>query len=182
MSAVMPDIGALYLRYGDTMHKVAASLLREAGLESHARDAVQDAIVSIMASPPQNVQNWEAFLVLAVKRKAIDRIRSADARHAGPELDESVHDYVDDRVDVADQVAEAIDCSRRAGFAWDALSVLDDRQRKVVLDITALERSRGDVAAELGVTPGRVSQIMKQALALLEEEMTEQKGKEGHDE
>ena len=52
------------------MHKVAASVLREAGRADEAGDAVQDAIVSVLASPPGKVANWEAFLVTAAKRRA----------------------------------------------------------------------------------------------------------------
>lgn len=64
MSNVSPDLGALYLRHRDAMHKVAASVLREAGRASEAADAVQEAILSVMTSPPRHVRNWEAFLVV----------------------------------------------------------------------------------------------------------------------
>jgi RNA polymerase sigma-70 factor (ECF subfamily) len=176
MSAAMHDLGARYLRYGDAMHKVAASVLREAGLASQARDAVHDAMVSIMASPPDDVQNWEAFLVTAAKRKALDRIRSADVRHAGPDSVESVHDRIDDDVDIAEDVAAELDRKDRAAVAWDCLSILDDRHRKVVWDIVALERSREEVASELGVSPARVSQIIRRALTLLRQEMNRREG------
>jgi RNA polymerase sigma factor (sigma-70 family) len=168
----MPELGALYLRYRDAMHKVAASVLREAGLTCQAGDAVHDAIASIIASPPGDVQNWEAFLVTAAKRKALDRIKSADVRRAGPELTEAVHDRIDNNVDIAEDVAAEIDRKELAAVAWDCLSVLDDRDRKVVWDIAALERSRDDVASELGVSPGRVSQLMSRALVQLRQEMS----------
>jgi RNA polymerase sigma-70 factor (ECF subfamily) len=157
------------------MHKVAASVLREVGLASEAGDAVQDAIVSIMASPPSNVQNWEAFLITAAKRKALDRVRSADVRHAGPELAESRHDRMDD-TDIAEDVATDIDRKQRAAVAWDCLSILDDRHRKVVWETMALGRPRDEVAAELGVTPPRVSQMTTRALTLLREEMNKREG------
>lgn len=95
MSNTPPDLGAFYLRHRDAMYKVVASVLREAGRVSEPDDAVHDAIVSIMASPPKIVQNWEAFLVTAAKRKALDRIRSAAARHVGPEFVEATHDRPD---------------------------------------------------------------------------------------
>ena len=179
VSAVPPDLGAHYIRHRDAMHKVAASVLREAGLASQAGDAVNDAIVSIMASPPNDVRNWEAFLVTAAKRKTLDRIRSAEVRHAGPELDETLHDQIGD-VDIADVVAADVDRKKGAAVAWDCLSILDSRHRKVVWDITALERSRDEVAVELGVSPARVSQMMTRALALLREEMSAREG--GNDE
>jgi RNA polymerase sigma-70 factor (ECF subfamily) len=157
------------------MYQVAASVLREAGRSSEAGDAVSDAMVSIMASPPRNVRNWEAFLVTAARRKALDRIRSAEVRHAGPELVEATHERPDD-VDIAQDVAADLDRKQRAGVAWDCLSILDDRHRKAVWEFVALERPRSEVAAELGVSPARVSQMMTRALGLLRDEMTRREG------
>jgi len=180
MTAVPPDLGALYLRYGDAMHKVAASVLREAGRAAEAGDAVSDAIVSIMASPPKGkVRNWEAFLVTAAKRKALDRVRSAYVRHAGPEFVESAHDR-GDGTDIAEDVAADLDQRQRAALAWDCLAILDERHRRAVQETVALERPRSEVAAELGVSPARVSQMTKPALALLREEMNRREG--GNDE
>jgi RNA polymerase sigma factor (sigma-70 family) len=176
VTTVTPDLGALYLRHRDAMHKVAASVLREAGRAMEAGDAVHDAIVSIMASPPRGVRDWEAFLVSTAKRRALDRIRSAEVRHSGPEFQEAHHDRIDDDVDIAEDVADDLDRKQRASVAWDCLSILDDRHRKVAWDIAALERSRSEVAAELGVTPARVSQMMTQALGLLRKEINRREG------
>jgi RNA polymerase sigma-70 factor (ECF subfamily) len=154
----------------DAMYRVAASVLREVGRASEASDAVQDAIVSILASPPANVQNWEAVLVSAAKRRAIDRIRSASARHDGGAVDET-HDRAEPSEDLADDVASIVDSHRRAAVARDSLAVLDDRHRKAVWEVRGLERSRNDVAADLGVTPARVSQMVTSALRDLRDEM-----------
>jgi RNA polymerase sigma-70 factor (ECF subfamily) len=159
------------------MYQVAALVLREVGRASEAADAVNDAIVSIIASPPTDVRNWEAFLVTAAKRKALDRVRSAEVRHAGPELAEAIHDRADG-VDLAEDVADAMDRKEQASHAWDCLSILDDRHRKAVWETVALERPRSEVAAELGVTPGRVSQMTTRALALLREEMNRREGRD----
>ena len=58
VAVVPPDLGALYLRHRDAMRGVAASVLREAGLADTAGDAVHEAIVSIMKSPPGDVRDW----------------------------------------------------------------------------------------------------------------------------
>lgn len=158
------------------MFKVAASVLREAGRASEAEDAVQDAIVSIMSSPPRDVENWEAFLIAVAKRKALDRLRSADVRHAGPEFSDVTHDRADD-MDLAGDIADALDRKERAALAWDCLSVLDERHRKAVWETVALGRPRAEVAAELGVSPARVSQMTKRGLALLREEMDRKGGR-----
>lgn len=175
MGTVPPDLGALYLRHGSAMYQVAASVLREVGRASEAADAVSDAIVSVMASPPPDVRNWEAFLVTAAKRKALDRVRSAEVRHAGPKFVQVIHDRADD-IDLAADVVDAVDRREQAGKAWDCLSILDERHRKAVWETVALERPRSAVAGELGVTPGRVSQMTTRALALVREEMSRREG------
>lgn len=173
-----PDWGALYLLYRDVMHRVAAASLREAGLDAQVNDVVQEAMMSIMASPPTGeVKNWEALLVTVTKGRALDLIRSASVRHAGPELSDD-HDHAVD-TEIADDVAEAVDRSRRAGEAWDALSVLDERHRKVVWERAALGRSREEVAKDLGVSPARISQTLTHALEQLRDEMTERRERDG---
>lgn len=166
MDEVRADLAALYHQHKNAMHGIAAMVLRDVGLASEAPEAVQDAMVSILESPPEGVRSWEAFLVTAAKRKALDRVRSARVRHSGPALSETGHDFADG-TDTAEDVADAIDLQRRAGYVWDALPILNEQRRKVAWGVVAKERPRGEIAAELGVTPGRVSQIRKEALAEL---------------
>ncbi|WBP93197.1 sigma-70 family RNA polymerase sigma factor [Mycolicibacterium neoaurum] len=175
MTSAPLDLAALYLRHRDAMYRVAASVLRDRGLEAQAADAVSEAVVSIVASPPENVVNWEAFLVTAAKRKALDIIRSAAVRHAGPELDQDLYDQGDD-TDIAEDVASRLDDVEQAAVAWDCLSLLDDRERKVAWEIGALGHSRDEVASRLGVSPSRVSQIFGRAMKMLREEMERKEG------
>lgn len=171
------DLGALYLRYRDTMHKVAASVLRGAGLSSQASDAVQDTMLSLISSPPSNVRNWEAFLVKAVKRKALDRVKSAHNRHTSHAPIDLTAD-VADSVDIAEDVSADLDLKQRAAVAWDSLCVLEDRDRKVVWDVVALQRPGVEVAREHSLSPGRISQIVERALRELREEMERREGKQ----
>lgn len=152
-------------------------MLREAGLSSQASDAVQDAMLSIISSPPSNVRNWEAFLVKAVKRKALDRIKSAHNRHTShAPLDPTAG--VADSADIAEDVSADLDRKQRAAVAWDSLCVLSDRDRRVVWDVVALQRPGIEVAREHALSPGRISQIVERALDELRHEMKRREGKQ----
>jgi DNA-directed RNA polymerase specialized sigma24 family protein len=52
------DWAALYLRHRDAMYRSAASILRGAGRTDLVLDAVQEAMTSLMASPPAAAENW----------------------------------------------------------------------------------------------------------------------------
>lgn len=155
------------------MHRVAAKVLREAGLADQAGDAVQEAMVSLMTSPLDDVRNWEAVMVATAKWRALDRLDSAVVRHAGPELSEE-HDRADGG-DVSEEVAESLDRKWVRALVWNNLAARDDRHRKVAWEYVALERPRAEVAAELGVTPARVSQMAKRVLEQLRDAMSQRR-------
>ena len=170
-----PDWAALYQKHRDAMYRVAARVLREAGLAESAEDAVMDAMTSLMNSPPtETVRNWEAVLVTAAKRKALDLLRSAAIQHRGPQLDET-HDTNDrTSVDIAEDVAQRVDDTRLGAILWDKLSVLDQRDRQIVWEVKALGRRREEVAAEYQISPARVSQICTSALKQLKEALDQE--------
>jgi RNA polymerase sigma factor (sigma-70 family) len=162
-----PDWAALYQQHRDAMYRVAARVLRDAGRADEAEDAVMAAMDSLMKSPPTNVKNWQAVMVTVAKHRALDLLGSAAARHEVA-TDESRR--LDLTVDgLADDVAELVDRQRACAVVWDKLALLDVRHRAVVREYIQLGRPRQQVAAELGVTPGRVSQMAKEALRILRE-------------
>src|ERR1035437_1640596 len=123
------------------MYRVAARILREVGRQDDAEDAVMAAIESLMKAPPSNVANWEAMMVHATKMRALDLLSSAAFRHSASE-DVTNFDGPASAC-VEDDVVELVDRQRAAATAWDKLSVLDDRHRKVAWDYVAMERPRG---------------------------------------
>ena len=133
--------------------------------KQEAEDAVMAAMESLDEISAEQVANWEAVMVTAAKRRAVDLLRSAAARHAGPPL-EAEDDHSDPLggSGLAEDVAEQIDRERAGAILWDKLALLDERHRTVVWEYKALGRPREEVAAELGVTPPRVSQIATEAL------------------
>ncbi|MGQ2915228.1 sigma-70 family RNA polymerase sigma factor [Microbacterium aurantiacum] len=165
------DIGALYLRHRDTLHRVAASVLREVGLQDEKDDVVGEAMLSVAANPPTGVHNWEAFLVRVVKNKAYDRIRAADVRHFGRTLDMDHDDQTDPGEDAIGDVDEKVDAARAGAHLWDSMAVLDERERYIVREHIQNQRPQGELAEELGVSRPRVNQILKQALQKLNDDL-----------
>lgn len=137
------------------MYGTARAVLRRKGLFDLADDAVQTAMMSVMKSPPSGeVRNWEAVLVDVTKKRALDILRSAPVRRSTELTEESVAR--------AESPAKQDETERRLDRVAAARAViarLSDRERHVVTQLFVLERDRADVAAELGVTPARVSQI-----------------------
>lgn len=167
MTQLEPDIGALYSTHKDAMHRVARRVLRDTGLESEADDVVSAVITSILQNRPTGVEKWEAFLVRATRNRAIDKLRSAAVKHAGPELGPE-HDLPDDH-DLGEDVADLIDAQSRAHRVRASVASLDPRLQTVAWEYIGKERPRQEIAAELGVSPGRISQMAKQVLELLRE-------------
>ncbi|MBF6102192.1 sigma-70 family RNA polymerase sigma factor [Nocardia cyriacigeorgica] len=158
---------------------MAVHVLHSAGMADHADDVIQGVFESLVRSQPTGVRNWEAYLITSVRNKARDLLGSAAIRHAGPSFDAQLHDDVDRSTDLADGVVEAADRSETAARAWDALAVLNTQQRQVFYQYRVLGRERAEVARELGVSPGRVSQIAMAAAELLKEAMNREQVADG---
>jgi hypothetical protein len=83
---------------------------------------------SLMKSPPANVLNWQAVLVTAVKRRALDLLGSSAVRH---EVATDASRLPDSVVDgLADDVAELVDRQRAGAVLWDKLALLDVRHER----------------------------------------------------
>lgn len=164
-----PDWAAMYLAHRDAMYRGAARVLRGAGLADQAGDAVQDAIESLMKSPPEGVRSWQAIMVTAAKRKALDRLKSAGVQRTGPELSPEHPGAVGQ--DVAEDVTEELDRQRLAALALRLIETLPPRDREVVLRCVVQEDTQKQVAADLGVSAGRVSQMVKAALEQLRDKI-----------
>lgn len=172
MPAQPPNLGALYQEHRDTLHRVAASVLREVGLQDEKGDVIQDAIVSLLESPPKEaIRDWLPFLIRVVKNKAYDRIRAAGVRHFGRTFDIEKDDHSDDVDSSFEDFEDDIDAVSVGAELWDALAKLDTRERHVVRELVQNGKTQAVVAIELGITRGRVAQILKQSLSKLRIEL-----------
>lgn len=173
MSAPMLDVGALYQRYRNEMWAVAYSALRGTGQEHLAGDVVHDVVLDLLTRPPAApVKNWTAYLVRACRNKATDKLRSAHYRHGGGPLEAPDHPPTVEFIaeDVVNQVGQQLDGAR----LWDALALLDPRDRQILWEYKANQRPRDDVARQFGVSPSRVSQIVTAAMETLRERLKEE--------
>jgi len=154
------DWAALYQKHRNAMYGVAYEVLRGSGRVDLAADAVQEAIVSLMKAPPaEPPRSWEALLVATSKRRALDIVRSA-AVVRGVEYSE---EYVSGGA--APNEDDAMDRLEKMARARPAIARLDTQEHYVLAQYIVLDRLRGDVAAELGVTPARISQINTRVLS-----------------
>ncbi|TFD79413.1 sigma-70 family RNA polymerase sigma factor [Cryobacterium fucosi] len=169
MPPTKPDWGPLYLAHRRPMYLVALSILRRSDL---AEDAVQNAMESLMKNPPADVVNWEAMMVNAAKLRALDIVGSAPERHHGGSLAPELQPESGDQT--PGEAVEAIDLLRRVQKLEKAMDVLTDREGQVLVRRVLREESRDAVAADLGVSPARVSQIVTAALSKLREALVDE--------
>lgn len=158
-----PDVEALYLKHNDAMYRVAYRVLRESGHKDLAKDAVQLVFESLLkSSPSEPVDNWEAFLVRSVRNRALDLLRSAAVQRTDAKpVEEHDRSAVQD---VAAEVADRVDFLRLAAKVREKMALLPEQERYVLEECAAKGRPGTEVAAERGVTKGRVSQVKTNAL------------------
>lgn len=170
-SSVGPDLGALYLEHREVMFRVAHSMLRT-DRHNGAEDVIGEVMVSLMKRPPPgHVDNWEAFLVRAVRNKVVDLWRSAAHRHeqlslaeVSPLDDELGGDQIGD--DPATEVIDLIERQRTVQTVREAMVELEARDSQaafVLWQVTGLDRTSREVADGLGVSSSRVRQIAAKA-------------------
>ncbi|MFG6476920.1 sigma-70 family RNA polymerase sigma factor [Microbacterium sp. P06] len=154
------DRAALYQKHRNAMYGVAYEVLRGSGRVDLADDAVQEAMVSLMKSPPKETpRSWEAMLVATAKRRALDIIRSA-AMVRGVEFAE---EFLPGEVPSGED--ETLERLEKMARARPVIARLDPQAHTVLAQYIVLDRPRAEVAAELGVTPARISQIATKVLA-----------------
>ncbi len=155
------DWAALYQKHRKAMFGAAREVLCGSGRVDLAEDAVQNAMVSLMQSPPTEApRSWEALLVATAKRRALDMATSAYMSRRMPLSEEYIPET--NHVVVEDEILERIEA---LAVARAVLARLDHRTRTVFREIVVFDRARAEVAAELGVTPPRISQIVTKVLA-----------------
>ena len=150
-----PDLGALFLCYREVLWRVAQSRLPRF-MRDRAEDVIMRVFLELLQNQPtEPVRNWEGLLVDRVKKRAMDVYRKEHVEQVGdfPAEDAAVFGVVDGATSRAD-----------AALVRSVLSRLEPRSRQVLEEVVMANRPAKDLAAEWGVSQGRVSQLKTDAL------------------
>jgi RNA polymerase sigma factor (sigma-70 family) len=148
------------------MRRAAAAYLRARGIDAKvADDAVGEVFRRLLQSGvPANVADdkWEAYLVRSATNAAIDEIKKLSRRvdrvdQAG-DISETRADQADEST-LEDAVIEAVERVRIVDLVRAKVDLLPDAQRRVVAGRHFDGRSNEELATQIGVTSGRISQI-----------------------
>lgn len=165
---------ALYDKHKDAMWNAAYRELSWVSLGHLADDAVSEAMISLMkAPPPDGVRNWGAFMAKCAMRRAQDLRRAATGK-AKVDTEYAARDDRPDQADFVDDLADSIDARRLGASAWALLGRLSADERFALVEYKVNGRLQADVAKDLGVSRGRVSQLCTAALEKLATMMQEE--------
>lgn len=172
MSANDYDIAAIYEEHKNVMYRMAYAILREHDLTAEAEDVVHNVITELLSKPPsKTVDNWQAYLVKSVKFRALDKIKEAFVKNRERSSVESP-DYPDDTQDLSQDVADDLERLADAAHLHEHLATLPSQERQVLWRVFGLEEKQKTIADEMGLSPGRISQIRKDGLTKLRAKMT----------
>jgi RNA polymerase sigma factor for flagellar operon FliA len=136
-------------------------------VRSRARrvDATAEQLTAALGRTPTSAEVAEALGVGVAEVTSVDQdVQRAVVLSLHGFADGAAEDLVPDRVAGPE---ELIVHRERIGYLHDAIEALPERLRRVVVAYFFQERPMTEIAAELGVTESRVSQLRAEALVLL---------------
>jgi RNA polymerase sigma factor (sigma-70 family) len=169
------DPGALYARYHGTLRTYAEKKL-PTRLQSEAGTALSIVFERLVNYRKEGrmprPSNWDAYLRGAVDNACKDLAKTRqheEVDDGDPRIHRDVpHDPTGDSVLAQDENLEQAELADRAKVALDAL---DERSRAIVIAKHARRRTNKEIGEELNLTGQRVSQLHKEALKRLKEEV-----------
>ena len=155
------DWAVIWSEYGDLMLRVAHQVLRGRNPDGKsAEDVVGDVVAELMRTGAlDGKKNVPGVLVTAVRWRCLDALRRG--KKQGP-----VDEIELVQVSGSDTEAQAFEQITNDTLA-DIIHRLSRAQQQVIRERIMKARPAKDVAADMGITPQRVSQIVKEALAAI---------------
>ena len=161
MTGVSGETATAYLQHRTVLYKVAYAVLWDAGFEDDVMDVLSDIAEELLRKPPSDVRNWQAFLVTMTKRRSIDHVRSAPARHRN-RSDFDLDTVPSEQFEV-DDLLSGIDLAKTIAIAEEERDALPEPDRTVAQQCLWDQHRQRDVADQLGISQARVSQVLKRA-------------------
>lgn len=135
-------------------------------------DQVEQRLANQLGRVPSLAETAQA---LDISREELDRLRDRLFRSVVLAFDSLIGDSEDEELTLVDvledpdgrEPAEELEQRELAAYLRDAVSLLPERHRLVVVGYFLEERTSADLARFLGVTESRVSQMRTEALAML---------------
>lgn len=161
-----PDWAAVFDRYYNVMYAAANSILKgQAALGVDAEDCVSVAFRQVMRDGiPQGVRQPHSYLAEIARRRAVDNLRRRRHQSDSPVNGDTPRPPGSPEPELPEEIVAGSDL---AAEITEQLGRLPPRHRTALVEYKMRERPREEVAAELGVTPQRVSQLVNEALAKL---------------
>lgn len=152
------ELETVYMSCHRRLVRIAATLL---GDTDDARDTVQDVFLNIIEKPVAT-DKPEAYLTMAVRNRALDRLRSLSRRQRVERMlpldDDILLSVVDGDDDMADTVAEVNNF---------VANVLSTSVKNVVEEVFYRRHSYREAADNLGISVSTVNKHVVSALRLL---------------
>lgn len=180
LPALSVDLAAVYLAHRGRLWAHARRTL-PAGLRHEAETAVMEVFTRLHARQqreplPEPAAGWQPYLLTAVRNACYDLIRAApvtvpvdttelEARHRG--------DVAGDPT--ADDALDDVERHHQRALLAPALRALPPRSREIIARWVNGETNK-TIGEALGLTGQRVSQLRKQVLQQLREEVTRDDG------
>jgi RNA polymerase sigma factor (sigma-70 family) len=164
-TAEQPDVAALYQRHRKAMYRVAVADLTGTGADPAEAVSlvVNDLLGMHKRGTLRGIENWEAYLVRAVRNAAARLAGRAGREHLVEDADLI---YLADRTPVTgldDATVTRVEAHRR-------LDRLTPRKQAIIKGLYLEEFTLAELAEQLGVTPQRVGQLRDEALGEMREE------------
>ena len=143
------------------LHAVAARILTD---PVEAEDVVQDAFARLALQPIEEIRDVRAWLVVVVRRLALDRLGSAHRRMSSPSdpFDLEVGGAKESGVDPADRITLDDEVRRALGVVLDQLTPAE-RTAFLLHDVFGVPFAR--IGELVGRTPGACRQLARRARA-----------------
>jgi RNA polymerase sigma factor (sigma-70 family) len=153
-------LAKLYVEHSAPMWTKAARIIGESEALSVVHAVFEKLLRKEALHPTLFDSGARAYLIAAAKNKAIELLRR---RIRGEKLEETAFSS-DPEVAGADTIFEAIETREAVS---EALNQLPERTREVVVRRGIFGESSKDIAASLGISGPRVSQIYRKGLDIL---------------